>query len=188
MAEHSHPSSLHWKSWSLFVIEHRSNFPSRTSSFQHCSNLSNLGPTVFGIVRTSRSWGNHLCWKFAKIPNVEGAPTIKVPSSFLLLTLAYPSGMLFLTIFGEVMFQFSQINWKCVFILIKSHWRRCLKLAFFGLFIYVKSVKTVPSGKAMIEKFRADKLSTFLKSEAFSFSSANFIEFIQKRCVALLSL
>jgi len=122
MAEHSHPSSLHRKSWSLFVInKHRSNFPSRTSSFQHRSNLSNLGPTVFGIFHTSRSWGNHLCWKFAKIPQAERARTIKVPTSFLLLTLAYPSGMMFLTIFGEVMFQFIQINWKRVFILIKSH-------------------------------------------------------------------
>ena len=41
-----------------------------------------------------------------------------------------------------------------------------MRLAFFGLYIYMKSVKTDPSDKAMIEKFRADKLSTFLKSEA----------------------
>ena len=133
MAEHSHPSSLHWKSWSLFVIKHISNFPSRTSSFQRCSNFSNLGPTVFGIVHTSRSWGNHLCWKFAKIPHVERAPTIKVPSSFLLLTLAYPSGMMFLTIFGEVMFQFIQIKWKCVFILIKLHMAAMFKTRFLRL-------------------------------------------------------
>ena len=35
------------------------------------------------------------------------------------ISLAYPSGMLFLTIFGEVMCQFIKITWKCVFILIK---------------------------------------------------------------------
>ena len=30
-----------------------------------------------------------------------------------------------------------------------------------------------------LQQFRADKFSTFFKSEAFTFSSASFIEFIQ---------
>ena len=30
-------------------------------------------------------------------------------------------------------------------------WHRCLKFAFFDLYIYVQSLKTVPSGEAMIE-------------------------------------
>ena len=45
--------------------------------------------------------------------------------------------MLFLTIFDEGMFQIIEI---------KTHpWHRCLKLTFFSLCIYVKSLKTVPS-------------------------------------------
>ena len=154
MAEHSHPSSLHWKSWSVFYIKHRSNVPSRTSSFLHRSNLSNLGPTVFGIVHTSRSWGNHLCWKFAKIPHVERARTIRVSTSFLLLTLAYPSGMLFLTTFGETMFQLIQINWKCVFIFMKSHMAAMFKTRFLRL-VHLLYVKSVIHSETMqhIEKF-----------------------------------
>ena len=63
--------------------------------------------------------------------------------------IAYLSSMLFLTIFGEVMYQLIKI--KCVFILIQfangtdvKH--LFLRLSFFGLYIYVRYLKTVPSG------------------------------------------
>ena len=34
---------------------------------------------------------------------------------------------------------------------IHPSWHRCLKLAFFDLYIHVKSMKTLPSGEAMIK-------------------------------------
>lgn len=56
--------------------------------------------------------------------------------------LAYPSSMLFLVIFGEVISSSSKQTKN-----MSSFWsnctcRRCLKLAFFDLYIYVKSVRT----------------------------------------------
>ena len=51
------------------------------------------------------------------------------------ISLACPPGMLFLII----LYQNKQIR----------TWHRCLKLAFYGMHIYVKSVKTIPSGKEM---------------------------------------
>ena len=66
------------------------------------------------------------------------------------ISLAYPKSMFFLTIFGEVMFLFIKINWKCIFIFIKfaRTWHRYWTLAFFGLNIYsihVESVTAVTS-------------------------------------------
>ena len=67
-------------------------------------------------------------------------------------------------------------------------WQRCLKLAFFGLYINVVfgncSIRLSNDWNNFYEttdhlqKLRADKFSTFFKSEAFTFSSANLIEFI----------
>ena len=101
----------------------------------------------------------------------------------------YLSSMLFLTTFGEVMFHLMKINWKCVFILIKlnSHmaWILILKLSFFGLYICLCEVFENWSIRLSngwnhfyettdhLQQFRADKFSTFFKSEASTFSLAS---------------
>ena len=105
--------------------------------------------------------------------------------------------MLFLTIFGKVMLQFIKINWKCVFILIEfAHGTDVWKLAFFGLYIYVKSLKTVPSGLAAIEIIFTRPLTIYNSSEPINsalFSKAkplrspwlvslNSFNFDQERC------
>ena len=75
-------------------------------------------------------------------------------------------------------------------------WHRCLKLAFFCLHIYVKSLKTVPSGEAMIEIIFTRPLTIYNSSELINsalFSKAkplrsprlvslNSFNFDQKRC------
>ena len=64
---------------------------------------------------------------------------------------------------------------------VRVHGTDVWKLAaYFGLYIYVKSLKTVPSVTIdHLQQSRADKFSTLLKSEAFTFSSASLIELIQ---------
>ena len=89
--------------------------------------------------------------------------------------------MLFLSVLGEVIFQFIKINWNCMclhFDQIRT-WRRCLKFTFFGLYIYVKCVKTVQSGWAMIEIIFYETTDHLHQFRAFAFSSAIFIGFIQ---------
>ena len=44
-------------------------------------------------------------------------------------------------------------------------WHRCLKLSFFGLYIFVRSLKTVPSGLAMIEIIFTRPLTIYNSSE-----------------------
>ena len=61
-------------------------------------------------------------------------------------------------------------------------WQRCLKLSFFGLHVYVKSLNcSIPFKQWLksflrdhwpLQQFRADILSTFFKREALTFSSA----------------
>ena len=53
--------------------------------------------------------------------------------------IAYLSSMLFLTIFGEVMFHLIKINWQCVFIFIKFAHGTDFWNFFFGLYMYMKS-------------------------------------------------
>ena len=98
--------------------------------------------------------------------------------------------MLLLTIFDEVMFQFIKIKWKCVFILIKfAHgtavWNS-FSLACTSIEVFENcSIRLSNDWNNFYEtndhlqQFRADKLSSFFKSEALTFSSASLIEFIQ---------
>ena len=54
-------------------------------------------------------------------------------------------------------------------------WHRCLKLSFFGLYIYVRLSNNwnhFYETTDHLQQFRTDKFSTFFKSEAFTFSSA----------------
>ena len=108
--------------------------------------------------------------------------------------IAYLSSMLFLTIFGEVMFQLIKINWKCVFILVKiAHgtdvWNHLLLRL-----VHLCKVRVFENCSIRLsndwnhfyettdhlQQFRTDKFSTFFKSEAFTFSSASYwIKFIQ---------
>ena len=63
----------------MTTIKERSWFANTTNhdAFRTVSNLL----WAF-IVQTSRSWGQHLCSKFAKITHVGCAMTFKVPTSF----------------------------------------------------------------------------------------------------------
>ena len=58
--------------------------------------------------------------------------------------IAYLSSMLFLIKFGEVVFQLGNQNKLgiCIHFDQICTWHRCLKLSFFGLYIYVRSLKT----------------------------------------------
>ena len=70
-------------------------------------------------------------------------------------------------------------------------WHRCLKLAFFGFYIYLNwvfencSIRWSNDWNNLYEtndhsqQFRAHELSCFFKREAFTFSPASLIEFIQ---------
>ena len=98
--------------------------------------------------------------------------------------------MLFLTIFGKVIFQFIKVNWKCVFILIEfAHGTDVWKLTFFGLYMWSVWKLFHPAlsndwnnfyeTTDNLQQFKADKYSTFFKSEAFTFSSASLSELIQ---------
>ena len=104
--------------------------------------------------------------------------------------IAYPSSMLFLTIFGEVMFQFIKINLKCVFLIKFTQctesdvWNSissgCTCEVFENSSIRLSNDwNNFYETTDHLQQFRADKFSTFFKSEAFTFSSASLIEFIQ---------
>ena len=90
------------------------------------------------------------------------------------------------------MFQFIKINWKCVFILIKfphgtDVWNSVSSASVAHLFEVFENCSIRLSNdwnsfyetNDHLQQFRADKLSSFFKSEALTFSSASFIEFIQ---------
>ena len=80
--------------WVLMMVEYSYQVPPlppspppsviKTLVAFRCFNINfpNLGPSFFSIVQTSRSRGQPLCSKFAKIPHVRcAARTFKVPTS-----------------------------------------------------------------------------------------------------------
>ena len=99
--------------------------------------------------------------------------------------------MLFLTIFGEVMFQLMKIKTDCFHFDQIHTWHRCLKLPSSCTSMWGISVKTVPPGKAMSKIIFTTPLTIYNSSElinsalfsranqAFMFSSASYVKFIQ---------
>ena len=112
------------------------------------------------------------------------------PGDFSCIAYLSIASMLFLTIFGEVMFQLIKINWECVSFWSNSHMAPIVETLFLRLVHLCEvfencSIRLSNDWNHFYEtidhlkKFRADKFSTFSESEAFTFSSANSANFIQ---------
>ena len=98
--------------------------------------------------------------------------------------------MLFLTIFDEVMFQFIKINENVSSFWSNSHVAPMFETRFLRLVHLFEVFEncSIPLSNDWnnfyettdhLQHFRADKLSSFFKNQAFTFSSSSLIEFIQ---------
>ena len=97
--------------------------------------------------------------------------------------------MLFLTIFGKVPVHQNKLK-MCLHLDRIRTWHRCLKTRFLRL-VHLYEVFEDCSIRLSndlnnfyettdhLQQFKADKLSSFFKSEAFTFTLASLIEFIQ---------